>query len=57
MNVKNTFSRKKLRSYNNFGDLSKKMEFIQDSNRFSYCFFSRISYTEINNKYELSMRV
>ena len=52
MNVKNTFSREKLRSHNNFGDLSTKMEFIQDFNRFSYCFFLRISYTEVNNEYE-----
>ena len=52
MNVKDTFSREKLRSYNNFGYLSTKMEFIQDSNRFSYCFFLQISYTEVNNEYE-----
>ena len=52
MNVKDTFSREKLSSYNNFGYLSIKMEFIQDFNRFSYCFFSQISYPEVNNEYE-----
>lgn len=52
MNVKNTFSREKLRSHNNFGDLSTKMEFIRDFNRFSYCFFSQISYTEVNKEYK-----
>ena len=46
------FSREKLRSHNKFGHLSTKMEFIQDSNRFSYCFFLQISYTEVNNEYE-----